>query len=178
MSKYFPIDCANCGHQTEVDLDDPEDTCLFCGKNARKKEDIMAEKEAAQEAVAAVQNHNKEPVPTKPKNRRKLKGYWEKNREAVVADYLSMRVSSFFKRWGISSNTWQKLREKWQVPNKTRGRGSESAKTPKKSEYKEPRPGTGEFCLLITEEDLAKLDDDDFMLIWVILGRIIKNRLK
>lgn len=41
MSKYLLIDCANCGHQTMVDLKRPEDTCLFCGKIASKKEVIM-----------------------------------------------------------------------------------------------------------------------------------------
>lgn len=119
MSDSHFVDCANCGQQTMVDLGRPGDACQFCGKDARKKEVIMAEKEAA---VGAVQNYNREPAPTKPKDKRTIGGYWEKNREAMTADYQSMRVSSFISKWGLSSTTWQELKNKWGVPNKIRGR--------------------------------------------------------
>ena len=78
----------------------------------------------------------------------------------------------------MATTTWPKLREKWGVEGKGRGTGRRSAKPTQKKEYKKPQPRPGEFHLLITEEDLAKLDDDDFRLIWVVLGRVIKNRLK
>lgn len=127
VTRYFLIECANCGHQTMVDLDTEGDTCLFCGKDARKKEVIMQD------------NKRSEPVPTKPKNRKKLKDYWEKNKEAMVADYLSMRVSSFFRKWGISSKTWQGLREKWEIPSKTKDRGSQSTEKPTTKAAKEAK---------------------------------------
>ena len=174
MSNLCLVDCANCGQQTMIDLDRPEDTCLFCGKNAREKEVIMVEKEAAEEAAEAVQSYNKGPVPPRPKKRKKWPEYYEENKEAIIADYHSMTVRAFFKRWSLGTTTWPKLKEKWEVPSKGRG----GSKTAKRTEYKEPKPKAGEFCLLITEEDLAKLDDDDFRLIWVVLGRIIKSRLK
>jgi len=41
MSNYWIVDCANCGHQTEIDLDLTDDSCLFCGKPAKIKEVIM-----------------------------------------------------------------------------------------------------------------------------------------
>lgn len=161
------VDCVNCGK--EVLIDGPEDRCLFCGKNASKKEIVMAEKEAEEKVVA--------PIPAKPRNRKKACAYYLKNKEAMIADYQSMRVSAFFQRWHISSVTWAKLRELWEVPNKEKHSMYKRPKAPvKRPEYKEPRPKPGEFCLSITEEDLAKLDDDDFRLLWVVLGRIIKNR--
>ena len=161
MSWY--VNCANCGK--EVLIDGPEDTCLFCSKNASKKEVVMAEKE--EKAVA--------PIPSKPRNRRKAWAYYLKNKEAMIADYNSMRVSSFFQRWHISSVTWGKLRELWEVPNKEKHSMYKRAETPRK-QYKEPRPEPGDFCILITEEDLAKLDDEQFRQLWLVLGRIIQNR--
>ncbi len=160
MSWY--VNCANCGK--EVLIDGPRDRCYFCGKNASKKEVIMAEKEVEERVV-----------PPKPKNRRKLKEYWEKNKEAMVADYLSMRVSSFLKKWGISSLTWQKLKKKWGVPNKGKHSMYKRGEAPRK-QYKEPRPEPGEFSILITEADLAKLDDEQFRQLWLVLGKIIQNR--
>ena len=162
MSWY--VNCANCGHQ--VMIDGPEDRCYFCGKNASKKEVIMAEKEGTVEEKA---------IPPKPRKRKKLWEYYEQNKEAMIADYQSMRVSSFFKKWGLGSLTWQKLREKWEVPNKGKHSMYKRARVSKK-EYKEPRPQPGEFCILITEEDLAKLDDEQFRQLWLLLGKIIQNR--
>lgn len=111
-------------------------------------------------------------VPPKPKKRKDLWKYYEQNKEAMIADYQSMRVSSFFIKWGLSPLTWQKLKQKWGVPNKRRG--VKPAKSPK--EYKEPRPEPGEFSILITEADLAKLDDEQFRELWLVLGKIIQNR--
>lgn len=169
MSWY--VDCANCGK--EVLIDGPEDRCYFCGKNASKiegaeplqEEVVMAEKQ--EKAVA--------PIPLKPRNRRKVWAYYLKNKEAMIVDHNSMRVSSFFQRWHISSVTWGKLRELWEVPNKEKHSMYKRPATSRK-EYKEPRPGPGEFSILITEADLAKLDDEQFRQLWLVLGKIIQNR--
>lgn len=160
------VECANCGKQTMVD--EPEDNCQFCGKNATKKEAIIAEK-AVEERV----------VPPKPKKRNKLWQYYEKNKEAIVTDYHSMTLREFFKRWRLSTSTWMKLKKMWGVSTKVKAAGTspQPAKPPRAKEYKEPKPKPGEFCILITEADLAKLDDDDYRLLWVLLGKIIKNRL-
>lgn len=172
MSDLHLVNCVNCGRQTMIDLTNTEDNCQFCGKNARKKEVIMAEKEAAVEEKVLV------PISPKPKKRKKIEAYYKQNKEAMIADYQSMRVSSFFLRWGISSGSWGKLKKLWGVPNKEKHSMYMRTKAPvKRTDSKEPRPKPGEFYIVITEEDLAKLDDDDFRLCWVILGRIIKNRL-
>lgn len=166
MSWY--VNCANCGK--EVLIDGPEDRCLFCGKNASKKEVIMAEKEAGVEERVA--------VPPKPRKRNKLWEYYEQNKEAMIADHRSMTVISFFGRWHVTASTWGKLKKQWGVQNKQPGpKPTTSPVEHPTREYKEPRPEPSELCILITEEDLAKLDDDDYRLCWVILGRIIKNRL-
>ncbi len=176
MSDWWTVHCVNCGEQTTVDLKKPDDTCLFCGKIARKKEVIMVE----------TKQQEREPVPRKPKYRSKLQAYWNEHREAIIADYLAMKFVEFLTRWHMATTTWSRLKTKWEVPSK--GRGDRKTREPKKpsgkitqkidKEYREPQPKLGEFCILITEEDLTKLDDDDFRLAWVILGRIIKNRLK
>ena len=118
MSRFFPVDCANCGQQTMIDLDRPEDTCLFCGKNARKKEVIMVEKEATEEVAEVVQSYNKEPVPPRPKKRKNWPEYFEKHKEAIIADYHSMKLREFLKRWSMATTTWPKLKEKWGVQGK------------------------------------------------------------
>lgn len=100
------VDCANCGQQVEIE--GPEDTCYWCGKNASKKEIIMAETE-------------ERAVPPKPKKRRKHWEYFDQNQEAIVADYRSMKLVDFFKRWAITSSSWTKLKKKWGVENKGRG---------------------------------------------------------
>lgn len=165
VKEYWHIvDCANCGQETMIG--NPEDTCLFCGKNASKKEVTMAEKEATvKERV----------VPLRPTKRKEIWKYYEQNKEVMLADYQSMRVTSFFLKWSISSGSWQKLKQKWAVPNKGKHSMYKRAKTAKK-QYKEPRPEPGEFSILITEEDLAKLDDEQFRQIWLVLGKIIQNR--
>ena len=106
MSYMHVVDCANCGQQT---MDDgPEDNCLFCGKNASKKEVIMAERE---------------PVPTRPRKRKQLRKYFEQNKEAILVDYNSMKLKDFFKRW-ISSSMWTKLKADWGIQGKYKKLGS------------------------------------------------------
>lgn len=144
MEEYWHlINCANCGHQTMIGK--PEDTCLFCGKNTNKKEVIMAEKDSTEERGA---------IPPKPKNRKKVWGYYEKNKEAMVADYNSMRVSSFFLKWGISSQTWPKLKKKWGISNKTKGRGSKQVEKTTQRVVKET-----------TSEDTALTEHERYLIL-------------
>lgn len=103
----WPVDCVNCGRQ--VLIDGPEDKCYFCGKNASKKEVIMAE-----ETVL---------VPPKPLRRKKWVAYWEDNKEAIIRDYYSMTVREFYLRWHIATTTWKKLRDKWGLKPKDKGVG-------------------------------------------------------
>jgi len=116
-----------------VDLDRSEDSCLFCGKDARKKEEIMVEPEVIKEAEVAE-------VPPKPKNRKKVLPYYEQNKEAMVADYNSMSVSSFLLKWGISTATWQKLKKLWGVPKKSKGIRTEKAAPAAEPEKKPLEP--------------------------------------
>jgi len=106
----YIVDCANCGKQTVVD--GPEDNCQFCGKNASKKEVIMVDTE----------KHvgEKTSVPARPKKRKQLRKYYEQHKEAILADYRSMKLYDFFKRWHISTTWWLKLKEDWKVQGKQR----------------------------------------------------------
>ena len=109
----YLVVCANCGKQTMVN--GPEDTCQFCGKHASKKEVMMAE---TSDYVGEDTS-----VPARPKKRKLLRQYYEQNREAILADYKSMKLKDFFKRWGISSTGWTKLKADWNVQGKHKKHG-------------------------------------------------------
>ncbi len=60
----------------------------------------------------------REPVPARPKKRKQLRKYFEKNKEAILADYNSMKLILFYRRWGISTNMWIELKKDWSVQGK------------------------------------------------------------
>ncbi len=126
MSYEHYVDCANCG--TQVGIEGPDDTCLFCGKNATKKETEPPaehlEPEQPESKPKEVIMVNSKEVPPKPKNRKQRDAYWEKNKEAVLADYQSMKLQPFLKRWSLATTTWIKLKKKWGVQNKTKRTGT------------------------------------------------------
>ena len=62
-------------------------------------------------------------IPPKPANRKRLWSYYEQHKEAIIADYYSMRLAWFLSRWQMTSTTWQKLKPKWGVKNKGKGSG-------------------------------------------------------
>jgi len=138
VTKLWLVDCVNCGKQVEIN--GPEDICYWCGKNASKKEDIMQEnKERTVETGA---------IPPKPKKRGKVWEYFDQNREAMVADYHSMKLMDFFKKWAITSNTWLRLKKKWGVENK----GKKRPKKPKKTTTKAVKKTTSEDVALTEHE--------------------------
>lgn len=103
----WPVDCANCEKQTLIEA--PGDRCIWCGKSATKKEVIMVEnKVTAGEGV----------VPPFPKKRKERRAYFEQNKEAIIADYYSMKLLDFFKRWRITTGRWLKLKIQWGVERK------------------------------------------------------------
>ncbi len=169
------VDCANCG--TQVKVSGPEDNCLFCGKNATKKEtEPPLDPEQPESKPKEVIMVNSKEVPPKPEKRKKRAAYWEKNKEAILADYQSMNLQLFFERWRIATTTWINLKKKWGVQNKGKATGSKPAEASKEKEYKRPQPRPGGFCFLITEEDLAKLDDEQYQEQWSLIGTMIRNR--
>ncbi len=111
-----------------IDLNNPADTCLFCGKNAREKELAPSveplEAEQQQEEKKEVIMAEREPVPPRPKKRKQLQKYYEQNKEAILADYNSMKLKDFFKRWDISSTAWTKLKVDWEIQGKHKKQGS------------------------------------------------------
>lgn len=155
------VNCVNCGKQTMIDLKNPEDNCQFCGKNARKKEVIMAEKEGTIDRAKY-----------EAMGRLKRSKWIKEHLEEIMVDIRSMSKDEVVEKWPFGPSTYGKLK-RIHAPEVI----GQPAPTRVK-EYKEPRPKPGEFYIVITEGDLAKLDDDDFGIQWVILGRIIKNRLK
>lgn len=57
-------------------------------------------------------------IPRRPKKRGLHEEYFEQNKEAILADYQSLRITDFLKKWGISSTTWLKLKIKWEATPK------------------------------------------------------------
>jgi len=114
------VDCANCGRQGLID--GPGDLCYWCGKPADKKEVIMSENEIDERAILP-----------KPKKRKDNWGYYEQNKEAILADYLLMKLLIFLERWHMTTRTWQMLKKKWEVKNKWKGSGIRKPKEDKPS---------------------------------------------
>lgn len=79
-----------------------------------KKEEPAVE----EEAPAAPAPATSQEVLAKPKKHKQIGRYYEENKELITADYKSMTLLALFKKWGITSSTWTKLRTAWGVPKK------------------------------------------------------------
>ena len=55
-------------------------------------------------------------------------------------------------------------------------RKEESVEVPTRKIYYKAGPQLGDFSMLVTGDDLAKLDDEDFGQLWLLLGQVIRNR--
>jgi len=89
-------------------------------------------------------------MPTKPKKKKQVGRYYEQNRELMISDYKSMTLVNFFRKWGMSSPTWMKLRALWGVPKKGRGGTARMPASPLKEP---PRDDPGSK----SEEEIAAL---------------------
>jgi len=67
-------------------------------------------------------------VPPKPEGRKQLEVYCENNKDAILADYRSMRLRDFFKRWHLSSTSWTRLKPKWNVKGKHGNRSKKATR--------------------------------------------------
>jgi len=57
-------------------------------------------------------------VPKRPKKRKELFKYFERNKEDILVDYQFMKLIDFFHKWGFTSNTWTKLKKRWGIAGK------------------------------------------------------------
>lgn len=131
------VNCVNCGKQTMIDLKNPEDNCQFCGKNARKKEVIMAEKEgmidrAKYEAMG----------------RLKRSKWIKEHLEEIMVDIRSMSKDEVVEKWPFGPSTYGKLR-RIHAPEII---GQQGAKTLKKPTQKTIKETTGEDVALTEHE--------------------------
>lgn len=67
-------------------------------------------------STSKVEEHSVPPRPKKWKLRAK---YYEDNKDAIIADYYSIHLRDFFKRWHLSVTTWMKLKKLWSVAPKS-----------------------------------------------------------
>jgi len=58
------------------------------------------------------------PAPPKPKKRKQVQEYWDKNKEDILTDYNSMKILIFLKKWSIATGTWIRLKKLWGVQDK------------------------------------------------------------
>ena len=77
------------------------------------EEEIMVTEKATEERAAA---------PPKLKGYKAIRAYYEENKEAILADYHTMKLIDFFKRWSMSSGIWQQLKERWEVEGKQKAK--------------------------------------------------------
>lgn len=162
----WPVDCANCGKQILVD--GPGEKCYWCGKSVDKKESIMQEHQGAVEESIPKQ----EPKKVRKTHRSK----YAEHQEKIVADYGLMSVADLAKKHQIQRTQFYYLKRKWEAkgvvfPPRFSG---EPGQRVSQIATKKGRPS--KFNIVITEEDLAKLDDEQFQQIWPLLGIITQNR--
>lgn len=120
----LPVNCVNCGRENLVD-GVPGEKCLFCGLPVREK--VKVEKRKIINKKEVTMQQERAPVPPRPKKRKKLWEYFEQNKKEIIADYQSMILRDFFKRWGITTVTWKKLKDKWKIS--TKGPGARTVKS-------------------------------------------------
>lgn len=84
--------CANCGRQVLVEK--PGDRCYWCGKNASKKEVIMAE------------------VSCDRMTRLDKSKYIKKHLTEIMEDIRNLPKKEVLEKWGFRQSTFNKLRKK------------------------------------------------------------------
>lgn len=135
----MPATAIDCAHYEKISYIEGIETgeCLYCGQvkqyvdgkakitrpgdPAKARPMQKAEVPAAAEQMPAEEQTVAETVPPRPQKRKNLRAYFEKHKEAILADYHSMTLLKLFKKWGIASKTWTRLREDWGVTTKGRG---------------------------------------------------------
>jgi hypothetical protein len=65
-------------------------------------------------------------VPIKPHKLKDRQEYYDENKEAIIADYQSMRRTDFLIKWHINTKLWKTLVEKWGVATKRKWSKRES----------------------------------------------------
>ena len=128
--------CKDCGKDIYIRkyrLKGSGGRCVDCSRKANpppvpgskeKKEEIIVEerKNISEQAVTHIDLTK--PVPPRPKKRKQLRKYFEQNKEAIIADYRSMKLVLFYRRWGISTNMWLTLKQDWGILGKHKKHGA------------------------------------------------------
>lgn len=112
--------CIHCGQQIQYDFDKPKNTKIIKRGSINGVMTVMHP--SSNESTAGPVEEplpSQAPVPPRPKKRKKLYAYHEENKESIIADYRSMKIIDFFRKWHISSVTWLKLKAKWNLTSNT-----------------------------------------------------------
>lgn len=72
----------------------------------------------ALDAVSGAAAGEPAPEPRKGEKREAREQYWEQHKEAIIEDYYIMNLLALFRKWGLASNGWKELKEKWTVASK------------------------------------------------------------
>lgn len=105
----FVTDCASCGKQ--VLIDGPGEKCYWCGESASSQ---LFTRIATKEDITMQENT----VGARPRKKTQLWQYFERQKDAMIADYESMKLGDFFSKWRISSGTWGRLKKAWNISGK------------------------------------------------------------
>lgn len=140
-------------------------------------------------------------VPPKPetKNVYELHRYYEENKEPILYDLDTRGENAMRKRWhNMSQATFFGLMARWRpdypgIPRWGREKAKSTRSTKRataasakggRAAIATPRPiielvlNNPSQCLTITDQDIARLVDDDFDRFWSLLGQIVKRRAK
>jgi len=138
--------CRLCGQQAQYDGDERKIESLlkrgeingrqtmirppFVEQKKPKREEKAREKQSPAPSSLPETTYADRPEQVKapaPKPRKKSKKqkrqakYLEENKEAIIQDYHALPLRKFFRKWHISSQKWQELKQLWKLEPKGHG---------------------------------------------------------
>lgn len=156
--------------------------CGWCGAESRPDEDgnciICSHRFDGSSAEIAMPPIPPKPSPPVPL---RMRDYYNDNYKAILADREQNGEKYTMKRWGIGSGALSRLvhfppEEKKKVKNTTPTKDPPAEVTETPTSTVPPIPHNGHFEITITEEDLNKMDNDEYYLFWYALGKMIRRR--
>ena len=158
-------------------------------RSAPKRPALVVSTKPQELPVEAVKNEKEQVIMVSQQTRGK---YNRDHRDEILADRLSMGHKKAMAKHGISQGEWYGLKRKWkargfEVPDLKRakdkkavpGKKSASSREDKNilhRKYEVPEIRPNEFFITITEADLHKLADEEYTVVWMMIGEVIRNR--
>lgn len=82
---------------------------------------------------------------------------FDKDKDAIIRDYQTMKLREFLRKWHISTVRWNKLQGRWKVPGKKPSIGIANRKQKAAKAQGQPKADTPVVSSELTEEEMAAI---------------------